>query len=150
MSDLTGNGTGLPTSEDTRAKYKVFVEKVHQDVVVVLNASGSEIKQGDFVVAGNTAGASGQKVWCGVARQDIPDGESGAIDVEEGILCQASDLVAAEDAFATYGQNVFYDASTGEFSDTSTAGYWLVGLLYVVKDSDGVIKFEKFRYGELV
>lgn len=150
MSDLTGGGSGLPTSEDTRSKYAVFVEKIDRDHIVIQNNSGADFSQGDFVVAGNTGGASGQEVWCGVCDRDIADGESGTINVEEGILIQADSLKALEDTFATYGQNVFYDAATGEFSDTSTAGYFKVGLLWAVKSTDGVIKLEKFRYGVLV
>lgn len=147
MSDLLGGGSGLPTSEDTRAKYSCFVEEIHRDHIVVTNGSGADISQGDFVVAGNTGGASGQAVFCGVADEDIADGETGTINIQEGILVQADDFVAAEDTFATYGQDVFYKVATKEFSDTSTAGYFKVGLLTDVKSGDGVIKFDKFRYG---
>ena len=148
MSDLeTGD---LPANEDTRADIKCFIEKIHRDAIEIVNGTGAVISQGDFVVAGNTGGASGQKVFCGVARQDIAIGANGVIDIEEGLYIQVDDLVSGEDTFATYGQNIFFDASAGEFSDTSTAGYFLVGLLTDVKSADGVIKFEKFRYGELI
>ncbi|MCK4816903.1 hypothetical protein KA005_14125, partial [bacterium] len=52
--------------------------------------------------------------------------------------------------FATVNQDVFWKPSTGEFSDTSTATYYKVGILKTVKDGNGVITFVKQRHAELI
>lgn len=128
-------------SENTIDDKMVFVKKENVDVINLTNDLGADINQGDFVVIGP---------WCGVAMQDIEDGASGPIHVEGGIQVQADDLVTGEDTFGTEGQEVYFDATEKEFSDTETGGYYLVGYLVGTKDSDGMIVFEKLRLAEQV
>lgn len=131
----------LPASENTIDDKMVFVRKQDCDIIKLTNDLGADINQGDFVVIGP---------WCGVALQDIASTETGPVQVAEGIQVEADDLVTGEDTFGTEGQEVYFDSANDEFSDTETAGYYLVGYLKETKDSNGMIVFEKLRYAELV
>ncbi len=128
-------------SENTIDDKMVFVKKENVDVINLTNDLGAAINQGDFVVIGP---------WCGVAMQDIAIGGNGPIHVEAGIQVQADDLVTGENTFGTEGQEVYFDATEKEFSDTETGGYYLVGYLIGAKDTNGMIEFEKLRLAELV
>ena len=114
----------------------VYIEKESCDHVRIANDTGAELAQYEFAVVGPFAA---------VADEVIAIGAVGSLHVEEGIQIQASNLTAAEDTFATSGQAVYLDLA-GNFSDTSTVGYYLVGYLLAAKNSDGVIVFEKTRY----
>ena len=118
----------------------VFVDSEKRDHVRVYNGSGSAIVEGQFVILDG---------YCGVADQAIADGAYGSLHVEEGIEIQTSDLVTGEKTFATLGQAVYWKAADSAFSDTSTAGYYKVGILTKILAS-GVIRFEKLRHPELV
>jgi hypothetical protein len=119
----------------------VYIEKERCDHVRIANDTGAELAQYEFAVVGPFAA---------VADEVILEDAVGSYHVEEGIQIQASNLTAAEDTFATIGQKVFFDTATGKFSDTLTVDYYLVGHLLTVKDSDGVILFEKERYAVVV
>ena len=135
--------TALPAQEDTTALIQVFPETENNGIIRFLNGSGSAINDRTFVVD-----SSGK--WSGVVMGGpIANGAYGDLEVKEGIHCQVDDLVTSEDTFATLGQPVYFDASGGEWSDTWTVGYYLVGILYTAKDGAGVIVFEKFRYAEV-
>lgn len=118
----------------------VFVDSEKRDHVRVYNGSGSAIVEGQFVILDG---------YCGVADQAIANLAYGSIHVEEGIEIQTSDLVTGEKTFATLGQPVYWKAADSAFSDTSTAGYYKVGILTKILAS-GVIRFEKLRRPELV
>lgn len=115
----------------------VFRESVAQRSVVFPNNTGADLAQGDFAVVGPFAG---------IADEDITNGAIGYFHVEEGVRVNTDDLVYGEDTFATLGQPVFWDSSSLSFSDTETAGYYLVGYLLEAKRADGAITFEKRRY----
>lgn len=119
----------------------VYIQKEKVDHVVFSNDTGSDLDQFEFCVVGPFAA---------VADADIDSGEEGSYHVEEGIQIQSDDLVTAEDTFGTVGQEVYWSEGDNEFSDTETAGYYLVGYLLKAKDSNGMIVFEKLRYAELV
>ena len=118
----------------------VFIEKELCTHVRIANDTGAALLQYELAVVGPFAG---------VADEVIAIDAVGSFHVEEGIQVQASNLTDDEDTFATSGQAVYLDAS-GDFSDTSTEGYYLVGYLLVAKNSDGVIVFEKTRYATVV
>ena len=118
----------------------VYIEKERCDHVRIANDTGAELAQYEFAVVGPFAA---------VADEVIAIGAVGPLHVEEGIQIQASNLTAAELTFATSGQAVYLDGD-GNFSDTETAGYYLVGYLLQVKNSNGVIVFEKTRYAVVV
>lgn len=133
----------LPMQEDTSALIQVFPETEKNGTIRFLNGTGSVINDRTFIVD-----SSGK--WSGVVMGGpVADGAYGDLQVYEGMHCQVDDLVTSEDTFATVGQNVYYKASTGEWSDTWTVGYYLIGKLYTAKDAAGVIVFEKHRYAEI-
>jgi len=136
--------TTLPASEDTRSLIQVFIETINNDVIKFTNGTGSAIDDRTFIID-----ATG--FFSGVIQGGpVANGAVGDILVKEGIHIQSSDLVSGEATFATLGQNVYYKSSSGEFSDTWTVGYYLVGKLVTIKDSGGAIVFEKFRYSTLL
>lgn len=120
------------------------VEYVQQEELKSLpltNDTGADLNQNDFTVLG---------AWACIANNDVSNGAVGYFDVREGIAVQADDLVTGELTFATEGQEVFWSPSDLAFSDTETAGYYLVGYLTEVKDANGVIVFEKLRHATLI
>jgi hypothetical protein len=119
----------------------VYIQTEQVDHIRFQNDTGADVAQYDFNVPGP---------YAAVADEAITSGSVGPWHVEEGILIQASDLKTGENTFATLGQKVYFDASTLEFSDTETVGYYHVGYLTTVKDANGVIVFEKMRYHEIV
>jgi len=133
--------TTIPVSEDTRVAQICYISYEKVDHLIVPNASGADYAQYDFVVASK---------FCGIADEAIANGASGSIHIEEGIQVQTSDLKTGELTFGTWGQNVYFDATNKKFSDTSTSGYYLVGYLTAVKDTNGMIVFEKTRYAAVV
>lgn len=135
--------TTLPMQEDTRSLIQVFIENIWNAVVQFTNGTGSSIADRTFII--DSVGHSGV-----VQGGPVANGAVGDLRVEEGLIVQASSLVSGEATFGTVGQDVFYKSSTGEFSDTLTAGYYLVGKLIAAKDSNGMIKFEKTRFATLI
>ena len=119
----------------------VYIQKEVVDHVVLNNDTGADLVQYEFTVIGGLAA---------VADEAIVSAEEGSLHVEDGLIVQATGFVAAQDTFATVNQDVFWKPSTGEFSDTSTATYYKVGILKTVKNSNGVILFVKQRHAELI
>lgn len=119
----------------------VYVQQEELNHIPLTNDLGADIAQGEFCVIG---------AWACVADEAVASLASGSFDVREGIGVQSSDLVSGEDTFGTEGQEVFWSAADNAFSDTETAGYYLVGYLTETKDSDGVIVFEKLRHAVLI
>lgn len=115
---------------------KVYIEKENRDHEVLNNDTGAALEQYDFTVIGGLS--------C-IADADIPDGEYGSFHTEEALEVQADSFVATEDTFATPNADVFWDPTSGNFSDTSTIGYYKVGIVTQVKNSNGVVWFSKNR-----
>jgi hypothetical protein len=120
---------------------KVYIEKEMCDHVRIKNETGADIDQYQFAIVGP---------YAAVADEDIADDAVGSFHVEEGIQIQTDELHAAQNTFATIGNPVYWDPATETFSDTLTATYYLVGYLLQVKNSDGMIVFEKERYAKVV
>jgi len=118
----------------------VYIEKEKCDHVRIANDTGAELAQYEFAVVGPFAA---------VADEVIANAAVGSFHVEEGIQVQASNLTDTELTFDTSGQAVYLDGD-GNFSDTETEGHYLVGYLLQVKNSNGVIVFEKTRYATVV
>lgn len=131
----------LPASENTTANRMCYVIEEAVNHAMLTNDTGADLNQGDFTVI---------SPFAGIADSDISSGSEGSVHIEEGIGVQTSNLKSGEDTFGTLYQSVYWDAVNLEFSDTETADYYLVGYLVTVKNSNGVIKFEKLRYAELV
>ena len=120
---------------------KVFVEKPKCDYLRLVNPTGALVEQGDFIV---TAGGI-----CGVAKEDAAIDAVLTLHVEEGIVLQADDFNAGEGTFGTANALVYYDGTTGDFSDTETEGYVAVGQVVEIL-AGGVIRFAKFFRAEPV
>ena len=103
------------------------------------NNSGADLAQYEFGVLGNIAF---------VADEAIADDAVGSVHDEDGIILQADSFVALEGTFATPNQAVYWDPVSGNFSDTSTVGYYNVGQLVNVLNANGVIRFTKRRWVE--
>jgi hypothetical protein len=112
----------------------VYIQSESNDHLRLNNNTGSAIAQYEFAVIGNIA--------C-VADEAVANGSVGSFHAEDGLVLQidaTNDGVAGELAFGTVNQDVFWKPSTGEFSDTSTATYYKIGILKTVKDSNGIIE----------
>lgn len=119
----------------------VYIERERNDHVRYVNDSGAAVAKYDFAIVGP---------YAAVADEIIASAAVGSWHVEEGIIIQTDTLKTGELTFGTAGDPVYFDATLLQFSDTSTAGYYLVGYLNTAKDANGVIRFEKLRYAELV
>lgn len=126
----------LPVVETAR---DVYQKEDTRDVINVV-ATGN-FGLGDYAVSGP---------WHGPVLNSGVSGDNMSVRVKEGIILSTDELESGEDTFDTVGAMVYFKASTAKFSDTSTAGYREVGYLTAVKDSNGVIEFEKTRYADTV
>lgn len=104
------------------------------------NNSGGALAQGDFVVLNGISG---------VADEAIANGAIGSFHVEPGLELQTADLESGEDTFGTANADVFWNPTSGDFSDTETAGYYLVGQVKTVK-TGGMVVFTKYANATLV
>ena len=119
----------------------VYIQKEKVDHINLINNTGADLAQYEFTVIGGL---------CLVADEAIVDGARGSFHVEENIQLQIDTFVAAEDTFATANADVFWKPSTGEFSDTSTATYYKVGIVKEVKNANGIVLIVKQRDAELI
>ena len=63
-----------------------------------------------------------------VAEEDITSGVQGGFLLGgNGAILQTAEFVDDEGTFATGNASVYFDTTTKKISDTSTAGYYLVG-----------------------
>jgi len=114
----------------------VYIQKESVNHIVLKNDTGSDLVQYEFVVIGGLSL---------IADEAIVNGETGSFHVETGIVFQTSDLVTGEDTFATENADVFWESVGGEFSDTEKAGYYKIGVVKEVKNSNGVVLVTKNR-----
>ena len=112
----------------------VYIQKEKVDHIVLNNDTGADLAQFEFTVIGEL---------CLVADEKIVDGETGSFHVEANLVIQSDDLETGEDTFATVNQDVYWNPSSGDFSDTENDTYYKVGTLKTIKDSDGMIVFVK-------
>lgn len=119
----------------------VYIQKERVDHAVLTNDTGAALVQYQLTVIGG--------IVC-IADEAIDDGAEGSFHIEENLVLQIDEFVAGEDTFATENADVFWKPSTGEFSDTSTAGYIKVGIVKTVKNSNGVVLILKARDGVTV
>ena len=119
----------------------VYIESEDIAHLRMYNDTGAALVQYEFTVIGEISG---------VADEAIASLATGSFHVEEGIVIHSTDLESGEDTFATPNQPVYWNPTSGDFSDTETAGYYLVGQLYEVKNAAGLIKFTKFYNATLI
>lgn len=110
------------------AKAKVFVYKDEADAVRLTNTSGADLAQGEFIVlAGN----------CLFANHAIASAAVGGFELLCDKVIEIDTYVTGEATFGTANAAVYWKPSTGEFSNTSTTGYYLVG--YVAEIKSGTV-----------
>lgn len=121
----------------------VYIQNAGASSHRLYNGTGAILYQGELTVLGRLVAVANEQV--GIAA-------IGAFDTEDGAIVQATDLETSEDTFATNGQNVYFNPATGQFSDTATVGYFLVGQLVAggTKDSGGMIIFAKQRWADAI
>ena len=100
--------------------------------------------------SGNKIAITGASNLIVQATEDIEASAIGGFCMLGDFIVATSALHATENTFNTGCASVFYDATTGTFSDTSTTGYYKVGILQEVKDSAGVIRILMDRNAETV
>lgn len=119
----------------------IFNSKPINDVMFLVNGTGADLALDDFTVIAP---------YVCVANEVIANGASGTFTVKDGFIVESADLHATENTFGTLQAIVYFDPTSKKFSDTETAGYYPVGYLTKVKDSNGVIEFEKVKYTTVV
>ena len=94
------------------------------------NDSGADLEQFEFVVL---------QGHIYVADEAITSGEVGSFAVMEDLGFQISDFVDGEGTFGTENAVVYWDPTSGDFSDTSTATYYPVGIVKEVLSDSGTV-----------
>jgi len=112
----------------------VYISKEDVDHIVLNNNTGADLAQYEFTVIGEL---------CLIADDAIVDGETGSFHAGTTLIIQTDDLETGEDTFATVNQDVYWNPTSGDFSDTETDTYYKVGTLKTIKDTNGMIVFVK-------
>jgi len=111
----------------------VFIEHEDEKNPRLVNTIGADIAKDEFVVING--------IPC-IANEAVADGEAGSFHSFDGSIIQidaTNDGVAGELTFGTANADVFWKAATGEFSDTSTAGYIKIGTVVEPKNANGIV-----------
>jgi hypothetical protein len=110
----------------------VFVEHLKDENPRMVNSTGAAVVQGQLTVI--------DKLVL-IANQDIASTAVGSFQAMDGAIVQiaATEAVSGQATFGTAGAPAFWKPSTGEFSDTSTSGYYNIGTVVDVKNAAGKI-----------
>jgi hypothetical protein len=119
----------------------VYIQQEDVDHVRLNNNTGSALVQYEFTVIGGLAL---------VADEAIASSSVGSFHYQDGLTLQIEDFVAGEGTFGTVDAAVYWDPSSGNFSDTSTSTYYQVGIVKTIKNSNGVVEMVKFKNVSLV
>lgn len=101
-------------------------------VVRMYNDTGAALSQYEPTVIGHRFAVC-------VEAGGIANGSKGAFAIGAMVL-QSTNLKSGELTFGTKAADVYFDPSDKTFSDTETAGYYRVGQVDEVKDSDAMIQ----------
>jgi hypothetical protein len=128
----------------------VYIEKEQGDALHerLTNDTGAALVQYEFTVLGQTPG--GNIIGICDEGNGIDSGYRGSFATQEGVHVQAADFETGEGTFATPNAPVYWNPATGLFSDTETDGYYYVGDVVRVLDSNGVIVFSVLRKAQLI
>lgn len=96
----------------------IFVKKEKANGLRLINTSGADLVQDQFTVLGGRILK---------ACEAIASTVTGGFEDLQDKRFQVSTFVSGEATFAAGNAAVYWKPSTGEFSDTSTATYWLIG-----------------------
>ncbi|GAG85560.1 unnamed protein product, partial [marine sediment metagenome] len=83
--------------------------------------------------------------WCGIVDNGVAIGLEFTMHVTEGIQVDTDELETGA-AFTVFGQDVWYNPTTKEYTDTESGDVYLVGYVIIPTNADGVMRFEKRRY----
>ena len=119
----------------------VYIQKPKADHVNLVNNTGAALAQYDFTVINGL---------CLIADEAIASGAKGSFHNVDNLVIQTNDLLTGSLDFDTASAPVYWDPTTGDFSDTSASGDYLVGTLDTVKDSAGMIIVLLNRNAELI
>ena len=125
----------LPATEDTRADLNYF-EAVNTNNDTIPFLADDDYEAGDMILWGP---------YVGIVNKDVASGSWGSLRDKDGILVTTRQ-VATGSTFATVGNPVWFNETTGEVSDTEAAGLVDIGPLATALDANSVISFYKRRY----
>ncbi len=109
------------------------------DHLALVNTTGAALEAGELAVI---------EGFVGIADQGIEADATGTFAVAEGLQFESKDLKGGEDTFDTLGQDVFWDKTSKQFSNTTAATKFRVGYITQVKDAQGVIVIDKLRHAQ--
>jgi len=130
----------LPASENTIDDFRNWIIKES-----VGNESGSHILVPSADQAYDQYDMCISVPWCGIRDNAVAITEEGTIHVTEGIQIDTNELEAGA-AFTVFGQDVWYNPTTKEYTDTESGDVYLVGYVIIPTNAAGVMRFEKRRY----
>lgn len=98
----------------------VYIQREQGDArhVRLTNSTGAALEQYELTVINGLIL---------VADEAIAVDAVGSFAVVEDLSGQIDEFVATEDTFGTVNAVVYWDPTSGDFSDTSTVGYYPVG-----------------------
>jgi hypothetical protein len=130
----------IPANELTNEDFRNWVIKEsvgHESGAhIVVPSADQAYDQYDMCVA---------EPWCGIVDRAAANAAELTMLVTEGIQIDTAEIESGS-TFANFGDEVWYNTTTKEYSDTDTAGYFLVGYVVLPLNSDSVMRFEKTRY----
>jgi hypothetical protein len=103
---------------------KIFISKPEGESIAMINTSGADVIQFQFLVLGGRALAADEAIAANAV--------GGFTDLED-MEIEIDDFVTSEGTFSAANAKVFWDPATGKFSDTETVGYWLIGYTKAAK-----------------
>jgi hypothetical protein len=102
----------------------VFVSKEQASSLRLTNTSGADIAQFEFaVLAGHGL----------VADEAVASAAVGGFSIMTDRVFHIDKYVTGEATFGTANAAVYWKPTTGEFSNTSTSGYYLIGYVAAIK-----------------
>lgn len=128
---------GLPATETIDPA--MAVESPWNDGIQdIYNGTGAALAAGDFAVF--------DEIWSGIVQAAIASTATGPVKTKAQMIIQTATLHTSLNTFGTRGGTVFWDDTLKKFVDTTATGRFNVGRIVKVKDSAGVIVFEKHAY----
>jgi hypothetical protein len=130
----------LPASELTRDDFRNWIIKEsvgnESGSHILVPAADQDYTQYDMCVS---------VPWCGIVDNGVLTGNEFTMHVTGGIQVDTREIADGA-AFTTFGQEVWYNTVTKEYTDTEAEGLYLVGYVILPTDDEGCMRFEKRRF----
>jgi hypothetical protein len=130
----------LPGSENTADDFRNWIIKES-----VGNESGAHILVPEADQAYDQYDMCVSEPWCGIVDNGVLITAEFTMHVTEGIQIDTKEIEAGA-VFTVFGQEVWYNPATKEYTDTEDVDMRLVGYVVLPTDANGVMRFEKRRY----